>query len=283
MSGDQHGDQHEEQQYLDLLHDVLTNGHHRQTRNASVKSVFGRTLSFDLQQGFPLLTTKKMAFRLIVSELAWFLRGSVDIRELQEENNHIWDANADENNELGPIYGFQWRHFGARYRRNYTSIYDFPGVDQITNLIHSLRNDPHSRRHILTAWNPQQLSQMALPPCHVLYQYYVHDGKISCQLYQRSSDLFLGLPFNIASSALLVHLLASETDLSVGTLHICIGDAHVYDIHEEAVLKQLERSLFPFPRVRINREKDGLWGVKFDEIELLGYSCHGKLSAPMVA
>ena len=185
-------------QYIDLLTTLLEHGERRDTRNGPVYSMFGYMLHFDLTRGFPLITTKKMFFKGIVTELAWFLRGSTDVTELHEHKNHIWDGNtADRNFDAGPIYGFQWRHFGAKYvdcKTNYTG----KGVDQIAQLIKNIKDNPTSRRHVLSAWNPNAQSEMALPPCHVMYQFYVKEGKLSCQMYQRSADAFLGLPFNIA-------------------------------------------------------------------------------------
>ena len=272
-----------EEQYLQTIHSIFTYGQRRQTRNATVLSLFGVTLHVDLQQGFPLLTTKKMFFKGVVTELAWFLRGSTDVTELHKHKNHIWDGNTEDRGyDAGPVYGFQWRHFGADYK-TCKDDYTGHGVDQIQRIIDLIRNDPHSRRIFLSAWNPKDQDNMCLPPCHVSYQFYVQDGKLFCQMYQRSSDVFLGLPFNIASTALLVHLIAHETDLQVGSLRILIGDAHIYENHVGVATIQTERKPFGLPTIAIRREKDGLRDVKWKEIKLLNYLHHGPLKAKMVA
>ena len=269
--------QHPEEQYLQLIQRILTEGDKRETRNGKTISVFGHTLEFDLQRGYPLLTTKKMAWKCIVTELAWFLRGSTDVKELQAVNNRIWDANAAANGgTLGPIYGHQWRKFGS-------SEDGSGGVDQVAYVIKLLKTNPTSRRIFLSAWNPSDMKRMALPPCHVSYQFYVQNGVLSCQMYQRSSDVFLGLPFNIASTALFTCLLAHECDLSVGKIRLCLGDAHIYAEHVEAAKLQLTRVPKPFPWVEIKRKKDGLHDVKYKEIRLCGYESHGRIKANMKA
>jgi len=269
-----------ESEYLNLLSTCIQSKE-RKTRNANVYSTFGHRLVHDFKDGFPLLTTKKMFFKGIVEELAWFLRGSTDVAELKEKGVHIWDKNTEgRHNDAGPVYGFQWRHFGAEY----TSCKDYHGgFDQIQRIINLIKTNPSSRRIFMSAWNPSQQDEMCLPPCHVSYQFYVDKDHLSVQMYQRSADLFLGLPFNIASTALLLMLIAHETDLKPGKMVICIGDAHVYSNHLDAVKKQLERKPKDFGSVEIQREKDGLWDVRLDQIKLSNYSSAGKLKAEMVA
>lgn len=270
-------------QYIDLIHSIFKYGNRRETRNATVLSIFGVTLHVDLQKGFPLLTTKKMFFKGIVTELAWFLKGCTDVTELHKHNNHIWDGNTkDRQFDAGPVYGFQWRHFGADYiscKEDYTG----QGIDQIQKVIDLIKTNPNSRRILLSAWNPMDQSDMCLPPCHVSYQFYVQDKKLFCQMYQRSSDVFLGLPFNIASTALLVHLIAHETDLQVGSIRIVIGDAHIYENHVGVATIQTQRKPFGLPTLHIHREKDGLRDVKLEEIKITNYLHHGPLKAIMVA
>ena len=271
-----------ENQYLQLLHHLLTKGHRRETRSGVVYSSFGHQMTFDLSQYFPLLTTKKMYWKGIVEELAWFLRGSTDVNELRERKVHIWDGNTkDRDYDAGPVYGFQWRHFGATYttcKADYTS----KGQDQIRNIIFLIKNNPTSRRIFLSGWNPPQMYQMALPPCHVSYQFYVDsENKLHCQMYQRSADVFLGLPFNIASTALFTHLLAHECGRKVGNIHIVIGDAHLYEQHAGVAAIQAQRVPHRFPTLEINREKDGLWDVNGSEVKLVDYKHHGALKAKM--
>lgn len=271
-----------ETQYLNLLHTLLTTGERRSTRSGTVYSSFGHVLSCDISKHFPLLTTKKMYFKGIVEELAWFLRGSTDVQELRDKNVHIWDGNTENRNyDAGPVYGFQWRHFGAPYT-SCKADYSGKGQDQIKRILDLIRNDPSSRRILLSAWNPQQQHEMALPPCHVSYQFYVDcENKLHCQMYQRSADVFLGLPFNIASTALLMHLIAHETDRKVGTLRMVIGDAHLYEEHAGVASKQVKRVPHEPPTLSIEREKDGLWGLKRSEIRLENYKYHGALKAKM--
>lgn len=274
-----------EVEYLQLLLRILTTGDLREGRNGKVWSVFGATLTHDLADGFPLLTTKRMFWKGIVEELAWFLRGSTDVRELQQKGVHIWDANTVERNfDAGPVYGFQWRHFGAEYFGCDIPTKSGEGVDQIAEIIRLIREEPNSRRMVLSAWNPSQQYLMCLPPCHVMYQFYVRKGRLDCQMYQRSSDVFLGLPFNIASTALLTHLMAHETGLEPGRIHIVLGDAHIYDEHTTVARKQLERDPFPLPQLApIIREHDELWGVKLEDAEIINYKSHGSLKAKMKA
>jgi thymidylate synthase len=271
-----------EQEYLSILRNLVKNGERRETRSGVVYSSFGHTLSCDLSQHFPLLTTKKMYFKGIVEELAWFLRGSTDVTELRSKKVHIWDGNTEDRSyDAGPVYGFQWRHFGAPYttcKANYAG----KGKDQIVRIMELIKDDPTSRRIFLSAWNPQQQHEMALPPCHVSYQFYVDsDDRLSVQMYQRSADAFLGLPFNIASTALLCHLLANETGKKVGRLRIVIGDLHLYEEHAGVAVIQTERIPHEFPQLQLDRDPDGLWTVKAEEIKLVGYKHHPSLKAKM--
>ena len=271
-----------EAQYLKILHHLLTQGSRRDTRSGTTYSSFGHILECNLNDGFPLLTTKKMYWRGIVEELAWFLRGSTDVTELRSERVHIWDGNTENRNyDAGPVYGFQWRHFGAPYT-TCKADYEGKGRDQIKEIIHLIRRDPTSRRIFLSAWNPKQQHEMAVPPCHVSYQFYVDSkNQLHCQMYQRSADVFLGLPFNIASTALLVHLIAHETDRKVGKLRIILGDAHLYEEHAGVAAKQLKRAPFEFPKINIEREKDGLWGLKRSEVKIKNYKSYDALKAKM--
>ncbi len=271
-----------EQQYLALLEKCCMQTP-RTTRNGNTHSVFAETLTHDLSKGFPLLTTKRVFFRGVVEELAWFLRGSTDVDELRHRGVHIWDKNAERydpehKRDVGGMYGFLWRHFGAQYKgctHKHTG-----GIDQIAFVIQSIKESPFSRRHVISAWCPH--TPAALPPCHVLYQFYVKDNKLSVQMYQRSADAFLGVPFNIASTALLTHLIAHECDLGVGTMRIVFGDLHVYGSHLGVVRKQLQRVPRPFPTLTIDREKDGLWNLKTCDIHLQGYAPEATLRAEMV-
>lgn len=270
-----------EQQYLALLEKCCAQPT-RATRNAATHSLFGATLTHDLRLGFPLLTTKRVFFRGVVEELAWFLRGSTDVDELKARGVHIWDKNAAQYDpehlrDVGGMYGFLWRHFGDTYKGCDAS---HKGVDQVANVLRSIREDPYSRRHVINAWDPS--TPASLPPCHVLYQFYVHEGTLSVQMYQRSADLFLGVPFNIASTALLTHLIAAECDLEVGTMRIVFGDVHVYVSHVEAARCQLQRRPTTLPSLRVARAKDGLWGVHPDHIQLSGYTPHPTIRAEMV-
>jgi thymidylate synthase len=269
-------------QYLDLLRDVRENGLRKPTRavlrsvgeKIDALSVFGRQIRFDLNDGFPLVTTKRIAFNAIVHELIWFLRGSTNIRYLTEHGVTIWNEWADAEGELGPVYGKQWRSWAAP---------DGSTVDQfdyIVQGIESLRRDPTSsvgRRLIVTAWNPADVSRMALPPCHTLFQFDVTGGKLSCQLYQRSADLFLGVPFNIASYALLTHLVAHVTEVDVGEFVHTFGDVHIYTNHLEQVDEQLAREPFPPPRIQIDPQVRDLNSIEREQIRLLGYQSHPAL------
>jgi thymidylate synthase len=250
-------------QYLELLRDVLDNGTDRPDRTGTgTRSVFGRQARFDLSAGFPLLTTKKLHIKSIVYELLWFLRGETNVRWLQERGVRIWDEWADENGDLGPVYGSQWRSWP-----------DGQGgtIDQISNVVQSIRTKPDSRRHIVTAWNPAEVDDMALPPCHCLFQFYVADGKLSCQLYQRSADLFLGVPFNIASYALLTHMMAQVTGLEPGEFVHSFGDLHLYHNHFEQARLQLTRTPKPLPRLTVNPDKHDIFDFEFEDFMITGY------------
>lgn len=272
-----------EHAYLHLLDRCLSSPL-RETRNAACHSMFGAFLEHDLNEGFPILTTKKVFFRGVVEELAWFLRGSTNAQELKDKDVHIWDRNAEEYDQAegidcGAIYGFLWRHFGAKYTDCYAD-YTNKGIDQVASVIRDIQNEPNSRRHVICAWNPAMPA--SLPPCHVLYQFYVQEGHLSVQMYQRSADLFLGVPFNIASVALLTHLIAHECDLNVGTMRIIFGDVHIYESHTDAVREQLGRIPARLPTLSIVRDKDELKHVQVDEIQLLNYDPEPAIKAAMV-
>ena len=272
-----------ELQYLHLLERCLTSPI-RETRNATCRSTFGAFLEHDLLEGFPALTTKKVFFRGVVEELAWFLRGSTNVQELKDKKVHIWDKNAEsydqEGVDAGGIYGFLWRHFGAEYKDCYTD-YTGQGVDQIATLLQGLKENPTSRRHIICGWSPG--TPASLPPCHVLYQFYVYENTLHVQMYQRSGDLFLGVPFNIASTALLTHLIAHECSMEVGTMRLIFGDAHIYETHLPAVREQLGRIPKTLPKLSIVRELDGLKDVKVEGIELIDYTPEPAIKAEMIA
>jgi len=263
----------EEQQYLDLLAEVLAEGAGKADRTGTgTLSVFGRQLRFGLEPGFPLLTTKKLHLKSIIYELLWFLRGDTNVKWLQERGVSIWDEWADEAGELGPVYGYQWRHW---HTAEVGEIY------HISNVIQSLRKRPDSRRHIVSAWNPADVDRMALPPCHALFQFYVAGGRLSCQMYQRSADLFLGVPFNIASYALLTRMVAQVTGLAPGEFVLTLGDAHLYLNHLEQAREQLARAPRPFPRMRINPQVRELLDFRFEDFTLEGYEPHPGIKAPI--
>ncbi len=311
-----------EKEYLDLARHILDNGTVRDDRTGTgTKSVFGHQMRFDLQEGFPLLTTKRVFFKLIKSELLWFLKGDTNIRFLLENNNHIWDewafekyvkseaytgpdmtnfglrsqedpefkkeydkqmalfrekvleddAFAEQFGSLGNVYGAQWRAWQKK---------DGGFIDQIQNVIESIKTNPQSRRHIVSAWNPEEVPTMALPPCHTLFQFYVDGNKLSCQLYQRSADVFLGVPFNIASYALLTHLIAQETGLEVGEFVHTLGDAHLYLNHMDQINEQLSREPRPFPTIKLNKDKS-IFDFDMDDIEIIDYHPHKSIKAPI--
>lgn len=253
-------------QYKDLCRHVLENGEKKGDRTGTgTISTFGYQMRFDLQEGFPMLTTKKLHFKSIAHELLWFLKGDTNVRYLQENGVRIWNEWADENGELGPVYGSQWRSWRGA---------DGETVDQISRLIHDIQTNPNSRRLIVSAWNVGEIDKMALPPCHCLFQFYVADGKLSCQLYQRSADVFLGVPFNIASYALLTMMIAHVTGLEPGEFIHTFGDVHIYQNHEEQVNLQLTRDVRPLPKLRFARSVDSIFGFEFEDFILEGYDPH---------
>ncbi|MBX5476594.1 MAG: thymidylate synthase [Clostridia bacterium] len=252
-------------QYLDLCRHILDHGVETRDRTGvGTLSIFGYQMRFDLAEGFPLLTTKKIFVKGVIHELLWFIRGDTNIKYLNEHGVHIWDAWADEHGDLGPIYGKQWRRWEAA---------DGP-IDQLRNVVEEIRRDPHSRRLIVTAWNPAEVRKMALPPCHTLFQFYVRNGKLSCQLYQRSGDVFLGVPFNIASYALLTMMVAQVTGHEPGEFIHTLGDAHIYLNHVEQVKLQLTREPRPLPRMRLNPDVRDLFDFRYEDFELVGYDPH---------
>jgi len=261
------------QQYLQLLERIMDEGSVREDRTGTgTRSVFGHQMRFDLQAGFPLLTTKKLHIRSIVYELLWFLSGDTNIRYLKENGVSIWDEWADENGDLGPVYGFQWRSWPGK---------DGESVDQISKVVHQIRNNPYSRRHMVVAYNPAYVDEMALPPCHTLFQFYVADGRLSCQLYQRSADTFLGVPFNIASYALLTHMMAQQCDLEPGEFIWTGGDTHLYSNHMEQAQLQLTRELRALPRLVIKRKPDSIFDYRYEDFEITGYEPHPHIKAPV--
>ncbi len=260
-------------QYLDLLDHVLTHGTPKGDRTGTgTLSVFGHQMRFDLSEGFPAVTTKRLHLKSVVGELLWFLRGSTNVGWLREHGVSIWDEWADEHGELGPVYGYQWRSWPT------------PGgghVDQIAQVIDSIRTNPDSRRHIVSAWNVADIGQMALPPCHTLFQFYVADGRLSCQLYQRSGDIFLGVPFNIASYALLTHMVAQVCELEVGDFVHTLGDAHLYTNHVDQAREQLSREPRALPTLRLNPDRKGIDEFEMGDVELVGYDPHPAIKAPI--
>lgn len=259
------------QQYLHLLRHVLETGARKQDRTGTgTLSIFGHQMRFNLENGFPVLTTKKLHLRSIIHELLWFLSGDTNIKYLKENKVRIWDEWADENGNLGPVYGYQWRSFPNP---------DGGHVDQIANLVKSLKGDPDSRRHIICAWNPGMVDKMALPPCHCLVQFYVADGKLSCQLYQRSADIFLGVPFNISSYALLTLMLAQVTGLRPGEFVHSFGDAHLYLNHLDQAKEQLTRTPMDLPEMHLNPHITDLFDFKYEDFELVGYEAHPHIKA----
>lgn len=259
--------------YLDLLQHVLDNGVDRGDRTGTgTRSVFGYQMRFDLEKGFPVLTTKKLHLRSIIHELLWFLQGDTNIAYLKENGVTIWDEWADENGDLGPVYGYQWRSWPAPDGRH---------IDQIANLLKMLHGNPESRRLIVSAWNPALIDDMALPPCHCLFQFYVAEGKLSCQLYQRSADIFLGVPFNIASYALLTMMIAQVAGLKPGEFIHTLGDAHLYSNHFDQAREQLTRTPKKLPVMQINPDVKDLFGFRFEDFELQGYEADPSIKAPI--
>lgn len=253
-------------QYLDLLKTILDKGTKKHDRTGTgTISYFGYQMRFNLQEGFPLVTTKKVHLKSIIYELLWFLNGDTNVKYLQDHGVRIWNEWADANGDLGPVYGYQWRHWRTPDGRE---------IDQIANLINGIKNNPDSRRHIVSAWNPADVDNMALPPCHTMFQFYVVDGRLSCQLYQRSGDSFLGIPFNIASYALLTMMVAQVCGLQPGDFVHTIGDAHIYLNHIEQVNLQLSRTPYPLPTMKINPDVKDIFSFKYEDFTLENYQCH---------
>lgn len=266
-------------QYELLLWDVLNNGQHKSDRTGTgTRSVFGRQLRYNLAEGFPLITTKQVHLRSVVGELIWFLSGSTNIGWLKDNGIRIWDEWADEFGELGPVYGAQWRNWNPKWDPELCD--EWGGVDQIEELIGRLRKDPDSRRHLVTAWNPSDQPYQQLPPCHYSFQMYVADGRLSCLVNQRSADLFLGVPFNLASYALLTHIIAQQTGLMVGELIWSGGDCHIYDNHVDQVREQISREPFDFPQLALSR-RDRFDAYQIDDVEVVGYQHHPRIAAPV--
>lgn len=260
-------------QYHELLRHILATGVTKTDRTGTgTLSVFGYQMRFDLQDGFPLVTTKKLHLRSIIYELLWFLNGDTNIKYLRDNGVTIWDEWADTDGNLGPVYGYQWRSWPGRNGET---------IDQISKVIDQIKNKPDSRRHMVTAWNPADVDQMALPPCHALFQFYVAEGKLSCQLYQRSCDTFLGLPFNIASYALLTHMVAQQCDLQVGDFVWTGGDVHIYSNHLDQVNTQLAREPYPLPTLNIKRKPSSIFDYQFEDFEILNYQAHPSIKAPI--
>ena len=259
------------QQYQDLMRHVMTHGHNKADRTGTgTRSVFGYQMRFDLAQGFPLLTTKKLHLRSIIHELLWFLKGDTNIQYLKDNNVSIWDEWADENGNLGPVYGYQWRSWPTPDGRH---------IDQIQTILQQIQHNPDSRRIMVSAWNPALIDQMALPPCHALFQFYVAEGKLSCQLYQRSADIFLGVPFNIASYALLTMMIAQVCGLQYGEFIHTLGDAHIYSNHFAQTELQLSREPRPLPTMKLNPAVTDLFAFTFDDFELINYNPHPHIKA----
>jgi len=260
-------------QYLDLMQMILEDGNKKGDRTGTgTLSIFGHQMRFNLEDGFPMVTTKKLHLRSIIHELIWFLKGDTNIQYLKDNGVSIWDDWADEQGNLGPVYGSQWRNWPTANGAH---------IDQITQVIEQIKTNPNSRRHIVSAWNVAEVENMALPPCHLLFQFYVADGKLSCQLYQRSCDVFLGVPFNIASYALLTHMVAEQCNLKVGDFVWTGGDAHLYSNHLEQSKEQLSRSTFPLPRLKLLRKPDSIFEYKFEDFEIQNYQSHAHIKAPI--
>lgn len=260
-------------QYLDLLNNVLESGNLKEDRTGTgTKSIFGYQMRVNLQEGFPLVTTKKLHLRSIIHELLWFLQGNTNIDYLHQNKVTIWDEWADEKGDLGPVYGKQWRAWETK---------DGKVVDQISELIEQIKTNPNSRRLLVSAWNVSDVDKMALPPCHVLFQFYVANNKLSCQLYQRSADIFLGVPFNIASYAILTHMIAQVCNLEVGDFVHTFGDAHLYTNHFDQARLQLSRSPYPLPELKLNKEIKNIFDFRFEDIEIINYQSHPTIKAPI--
>jgi thymidylate synthase len=258
-------------QYLDLMRHVLQHGTEKTDRTGTgTRSVFGYQMRFDLQEGFPLVTTKKLHLKSIIHELIWFLAGSTNIQYLKDNGVSIWDEWADADGNLGPIYGYQWRSWPTPDGRH---------IDQIAQVLDQIKNNPDSRRMIVSAWNVADIPQMKLPPCHAFFQFYVADGKLSCQLYQRSADIFLGVPFNIASYALLTHMMAQQAGLEAGDFIWTGGDCHLYSNHMDQVREQLSRESYPLPILHIRRKPESIFDYRFEDFEIVGYQSHPAIKA----
>jgi thymidylate synthase len=272
-----------DKQYLELGQDIMANGVDRADRTGTgTRSVFGRQIRFDLSKGFPLLTTKKVFFKGVAIELLWFLKGDTNIKYLLDNNVHIWDEWADENGDLGRVYGRQWREFRGWRENHQAETIEIFAVDQIHDLIQNLKTNPYSRRHLVVAYNPAEADEMALPPCHSFFQFYVANNKLSCQLYMRSSDFFLGMPFNIASYSLLTHMVAQVCGFEVGEFILSTGDTHIYHNHYEQVMEQLSRTPKELPQLKLNPTKKNIFAFEYSDFELIGYDPHpaikGKVS-----
>ena len=260
-------------QYLALMREVRDDGAQKSDRTGTgTRSLFGHQMRFDLKQGFPAVTTKKLHFRSIIHELLWFLKGETNVRYLKENGVSIWDEWADANGDLGPVYGYQWRSWPAPDGRH---------IDQISQVMRDLKQNPDSRRMIVSAWNVADLPRMALQPCHAFFQFYVAEGRLSCQMYQRSADIFLGVPFNIASYALLTHMVAQQADLEVGEFVWTGGDCHLYSNHMQQVEEQLKREPLPLARLAIKRRPQSLFDYTFEDFEIVGYQSHPAIKAPV--
>ncbi|XP_033751747.1 thymidylate synthase-like [Pecten maximus] len=284
---------HDEEHYLDAIQQILDNGTRKSNRTGTdALSIFGMQMRYNLREDFPLLTTKKVFWRGVAEELIWFIQGCTNGNKLKEKKIRIWDANGSkeflsklglghrEEGDLGPVYGFQWRHFGAEYKDMHAD-YTGQGVDQLKDVIHKIKTNPDDRRIIMSAWNPPDLPKMALPPCHAFVQFYVANGELSCQLYQRSADMGLGVPFNIASYALLTYMIAHVTDLKPGDFVHTLGDAHVYVNHIEPLKEQLAREPKPFPKLVIKRKVEDIDDFKFEDFEIVDYKPHPKITMEM--
>ncbi|OWF44957.1 Thymidylate synthase [Mizuhopecten yessoensis] len=292
-SGDARKKRHDEEHYLDAIQQIFDHGTRKSNRTGiDTLSIFGMQMRYNLREDFPLLTTKRVFWRGVAEELIWFIQGCTNGNKLKEKNIHIWDANGSkeflsglglgdrEDGDLGPVYGFQWRHFGAEYKDMHAD-YTGKGIDQLRDVIDKIKNKPDDRRIIMSAWNPPDLPKMALPPCHAFVQFYVANGELSCQLYQRSADMGLGVPFNIASYALLTCMIAHVTDLKPGDFVHTLGDAHVYVNHVDDLKGQLAREPKPFPKLLIKRTVEDIDDFKYEDFKIVGYQYHPKIDFEM--